>query len=191
MTRRLTAPAPMRSGAVTVRLIRVSDAKPLQALLRENRSWLRIWEATLPGMVLDEPGSYPLSGMIRSLRKQVRSGVGLPYVVEVDGQVVGQVSLSDIAWGAIRSAQIGYWISEHMAGRGIVPQAVKLIMHDAFTRVGLHRIEICMRPENAASRRVVEKLGMRYEGRRHRYIHIDGDWRDHDCYALTAEEWQR
>lgn len=189
MTPRLTAPAPMRSGPVTVRLIRVSDAGRLQQLLRENRAWLETWEATLPGTQLEPPGSFPLKGAIRSLRRQVRRAVGLPYVVELDGRLVGQVSIADIAWGAIRSAQIGYWVAEDAAGRGVIPTAVRLIMDDAFSRIGLHRIEICMRPENDASRRVVEKLGMRYEGRRLRYIHIDGAWRDHDCYALTAEEW--
>ena len=57
-----------------------------------------------------------------------------------------------------------------------------------FQQMKLHRIEICIRPENAASLRVVQKLGFRYEGYRRRYIHIDGDWRDHYCFALLAEE---
>ena len=52
----------------------------------------------------------------------------------------------------------------------------------------MHRMEICIRPENAPSLRVVEKLGFRYEGLRRRYIHINGDWRDHFCFALVAEE---
>ncbi len=53
---------------------------------------------------------------------------------------------------------------------------------------GLHRIEINIRPENGPSIRVVEKVGFRYEGLRERYLHIDGDWRDHVSYALTVEE---
>mgnify|MGYP003410159271 FL=1 len=57
-----------------------------------------------------------------------------------------------------------------------------------FFTLGMHRLEINLRPENAASRRVVEKLGFRPEGLRERYLHIDGDWRDHLTYALTAEE---
>jgi len=52
----------------------------------------------------------------------------------------------------------------------------------------LHRVEICIRPENGPSLRVVEKLGFRYEGRRDRYIHIDGDWRDHYCFGLVRDE---
>jgi len=57
--------------------------------------------------------------------------------------------------------------------------------------MGLHRIEICIRPENKASRRVAEKLGFRHEGYRERYIHIAGEWRDHEVYALTREEVRR
>jgi ribosomal-protein-alanine N-acetyltransferase len=57
-----------------------------------------------------------------------------------------------------------------------------------FERVRLHRVEINIRPENVASKRVVEKLGFREEGVRTRYLHIDGDWRDHISYVLTAEE---
>jgi ribosomal-protein-alanine N-acetyltransferase len=53
---------------------------------------------------------------------------------------------------------------------------------------GLHRVEIAIRPENTASLRVVEKLGFRYEGLKERFIHINGDWRDHYIFALTFEE---
>ena len=81
---------------------------------------------------------------------------------------------------------MGYWIDESVAGRGIMPTAVALAVDHCFSIVGLHRIEINIRPENAASRRIPEKLGFRYEGLRERYLHIDGDWRDHLSYALVA-----
>ena len=75
-----------------------------------------------------------------------------------------------------------------MAGRGVMPTAVAMAFDHLVGTVGLHRVEVNIRPENAASRRVVEKLGFREEGLRPRYLHIDGDWRDHVVYALTAEE---
>ena len=74
------------------------------------------------------------------------------------------------------------------AGRGIIPTAVALATDHCFATVGLHRVEVNIRPENAASLRVVEKLGFRPEGLRPRYLHIDGDWRDHLSFALTADE---
>ena len=85
-------------------------------------------------------------------------------------------------------AQVGYWIDEKFAGRGIIPTALAMAVDHCFRVVGLHRLEASIRPENHASRRVVEKLGFREEGLRRRQLHIDGAWRDHLCYALTVEE---
>lgn len=104
--------------------------------------------------------------------------------------MVGRVTVGGIRWGAERGGSIGYWISPDYAGRGIVPRAVRLIAEYAFAQ-GLHRLEIAVRPENAASLRVVEKLGFREEGARSRYLFIDGDWRDHRVFALTVDEPRR
>ena len=122
------------------------------------------------------------------MRNQMNTGSGLPFVMTFDGEVVGQLSVSEISGGALRSAQIGYWISRHVAGRGVTPVCVALAVDYLFSRLRLHRVEICIRPENSASLRVVEKLQMRCEGHRQAYIHIAGAWRDHVCYAVTAEE---
>jgi len=89
---------------------------------------------------------------------------------------------------ALASATIGYWVAERFAGLGATPTAVALATDHCFFATGLHRMEICIRPENAASLRVVQKLGFRYEGLRRRFIHINGDWRDHFCFALVVEE---
>lgn len=188
MSTRIVAPLPLQAGRVSLRVLRVSDAGRLQQLLRDNRSWLQRWEATHPGGQSAEPGSVPLRSSIRALRRGMREGRGVPFGVCYDDELVGQLSISDIARGAVQSAQIGYWISETHAGRGIIPTAVALAIDCAFMQLGLHRIEICLRPENDASRRVVEKLELRYEGRRLRYIYIDGAWRDHDCYAVVRGE---
>lgn len=178
----------MSAGRVGVRFIQRRDARPLERLLRDNRDWLERWEATHPSGIKQIPGYFSLSPAISSLRSQLRIGTGVPFVMLWDDEVVGQLSVSEIGWGALRSAQIGYWIAHSHAGRGITPTAVALVMDYLFGDLGLHRVEICIRPENDASRRVIEKLGLRYEGRRERYIHIDGDWRDHDCFAITREE---
>ncbi|WP_369808016.1 GNAT family N-acetyltransferase [Leucobacter chinensis] len=178
----------LTKGDVEVRVIRRSDAEPLRRMLAENRAWLSPWEASIPGATFETPGEAPLGPVIRYLRKRMRQGHGVPCVVLFRGEVVGQLSIADIAWGAVRSGQIGYWISREYAGRGITPTAVQLLIDHALFSLDLHRIEICLRPENVASRRVVDKLGLRYEGLRERYIYIDGGWRDHDCFAVTREE---
>jgi len=174
----------LSEGKVTIRPIRLRDARALERELAENRGWLRKWEATNP----HGPLSFDVRASIRSLQQNARAGLGLPFVIEYDGQVAGQLNVSSIAYGSLSSATIGYWVSERFAGKGATPTAVALATDHCFFGIGLHRMEICIRPENDPSLRVVEKLGFRYEGLRRRYIHINGDWRDHFCFALTVEE---
>jgi ribosomal-protein-alanine N-acetyltransferase len=174
----------MREGRVSIRPIRLRDARQLERELLENRSWLRKWEATNPHGAM----SFDVRSSIRSLQANARAGLGLPFAVEYDGEFAGQLNVSSMTYGSLSSATIGYWVSERFAGLNVTPTAVALASDYCYFQVGLHRIEICIRPENAPSLRVVEKLGFRYEGLRRRYIHINGDWRDHFCFALVAEE---
>jgi ribosomal-protein-alanine N-acetyltransferase len=174
----------LRDGAVTIRPIRLRDAKALERELALNRSWLRQWEATNP----HGPVSFDTRASIRSLQSNARGGSGFPFAIEVDGQFAGQLNVSSVAYGSLSSASIGYWVAERFAGQNVTPTAVALATDHCFFTIGLHRMEICIRPENEPSLRVVEKLGFRYEGLRRRFIHINGDWRDHFCFALTVEE---
>lgn len=151
---------------------------------RRNQAWLSPWEATAPDAASVQ---FSFSGMVRRMRRDARAGRAMPFVVTYDGRMVGQLTVAHVTWGSLRSATLGYWIDQGYAGRGIIPTAAALGTDHCFA-VGLHRIEIAMRPENVASRRVAEKLGFRFEGVRPRYLHIDGDWRDHLVYALNAEE---
>ena len=174
----------LEADGVLLRLLRLRDRAEWQAVRARNVDWLRPWEATSP------TPSRPLgfAEYVTETRRQARRGEGLTFVIEVGGEIVGQLSVSSIVYGSARSASIGYWVSRHVAGRGIVPTAVALAVDYCFTVLGLHRVEINIRPENAASLRVVEKLGLRDEGVRRRYLHIDGDWRDHRTFAVLAEE---
>jgi ribosomal-protein-alanine N-acetyltransferase len=174
----------MSEGATTLRPIAVRDARALERELAGNRGWLRRWEATNP----DGYGPFDTRAGIRSLLEQSRDGHGAPFALEVDGEFAGQVNVSQMFFGSLSSCAIGYWIAERFAGRGVMPTAVALATDYCFLRLGLHRVEICIRPENVPSLRVVEKLGFRYEGLRRRYIHIDGGWRDHFAFAVTAED---
>lgn len=126
--------------------------------------------------------------MVATLRGEARAGRVLPFVVTFEEQLVGQLTIGGVQYGSLRGAHIGYWIDQAHAGRGIIPTAVALASDHAFGVLGLHRVEISMRPENERSRRVAEKLGYTYEGERHAYLHIDGAWRDHLVYVLLAGE---
>lgn len=171
-------------GRVTIRPLRLRDSRDLDVALASNRGWLRTWEATNPSGHV----STDVRGSIRALQANARAGLGLPFAMELDGRFVGQLNVSGITYGSLASASIGYWVVEDAAGHNVTPISVALAVDHCFRSVGVHRIEICIRPENAPSLRVVEKLGFRYEGLRRRYIHINGDWRDHFCFALVAEE---
>lgn len=172
------------SGDVSVRVVRLKDAKALQTLILENRSWLRPWEATNP----TGPNSFNIKAQVRALLSQLKKQQGLPLVIEHEGKVVGQLNVSNILHGSVSSAILGYWICPASAGKGITAKAVGLVTDYLFNQYGLHRVEINIRPENAASLRIVEKLGFRYEGLKKKYIHINGDWRDHYVFALTSDE---
>ena len=134
-----------------------------------------------------ESSAPSFAQMVSGLRRQAREGRAMPFVIDVDGRLRGQVTVSLISWGAYRSGSIGYWIEQEVAGQGHVPCAVALVVDHCFA-VGLNRLEVNIRPENAPSLAVVRKLGLREEGLRKRLLHIDGDWRDHLSFAITADE---
>jgi ribosomal-protein-alanine N-acetyltransferase len=178
-------PVRLREGDVLLRPLRVRDARRWRAVRNENADWLAPWEATHP----DENSLPPSFGqMVRAFSREARAGRLLPFAVEVDGRLVGQLTVSGIVWGSLRSAHIGYWVDRRLAGRGIIPTAVALATDHCLFTLGLHRIEVNVRPENVASLRVVTKLGFRPEGLRRRFLHIDGAWRDHATFALTTED---
>jgi ribosomal-protein-alanine N-acetyltransferase len=178
-------PATLVDGSLCLRPLRQRDSREWRSVRARNAEWLRPWEATSPEPALDAPPTY--SAMVRRLRAEARDGRTMPFVIEFGGALVGQLTVGGVSWGSLRSAHIGYWVDQRVAGRGIMPTAVAMATDHCFA-VGLHRMEINIRPENVASRRVVEKLGFRPEGLRPSYLHIDGDWRDHLSFALTVDE---
>lgn len=179
-------PVVLREGDVGLRPLRQADARAWLALRTRNAAWLERWEATAPEPPVGPPPTF--GAYVRALRRQARRGESLPFAVTWRGALVGQLTVSAISRGSACTASIGYWVSEDVAGRGIIPTAVALAVDHCFGPVGLHRVEIAIRPENAPSLRVVAKLGLREEGLRERYLHIQGDWRDHRTFAVTAEE---
>jgi ribosomal-protein-alanine N-acetyltransferase len=184
-------PVTLESGDLVLRPIRYRDKNDWTLVRSRNREWLTPWEATnpIPG------GQLPtFGGMVRSLNGQARQGTALPFIISermpgfAGPQLVGQLTVSSIVWGSAMMATLGYWVDSARAGRGIAPTAVAMVTDHCFQVLGLHRMEINIRPENGPSLRVVEKLGFRDEGLRPRYLHINGRWADHRSFALTAEE---
>ncbi len=171
---------------MVVRSLRSVDARTWQEVRARNQSWLQPWDATMPPGGKRVPTSY--ARVVRTMLRQAKEGLCLPFVIEIDGQFRGQVTVSNVARGSALWASIGYWIDAEVAGRGVTPRAVAMVMDHCFGPVGLHRLEICVRPENTNSLRVVEKLGLDQVGFAPRFLHIDGEWRDHRVFAVTTEE---
>lgn len=178
-------PPVLASGPLALRTLARHEEHAWRDLRQSNRAWLEPWEASAPPGRTEAPVTF--RGLLRRERRQWREESAYPFVIAHEGQLVGRVSVAGIRWGAEHGASVGYWIAKSHAGQGIVPRAVALATEFAFSR-GLHRIEIAVRPENAASLRVVDKLGFRDEGMRPSYLYIDRGWRDHRIYALTQDE---
>jgi ribosomal-protein-alanine N-acetyltransferase len=177
---------PTPSGLLVLRELRRWDAAAWREVRGRNAAWLGPWEATVPPESDEQVPTFPQ--MVARFRAEARAGRTLAWAMTLDGALVGQVTAGGITLGSLRAATIGYWIDQRVAGRGLTPLAVAMACDHCLRVLRLHRIEIVVRPENQASLRVVHKLGFRYEGRRPAYLHIDGAWRDHEAFALHAEE---
>ena len=173
-------------GRLVVRALGRGDGPAWHEARQRSAAWLHPWDATVPPGGDLRPTTFP--ALVRRLHRAARDGTTYPFALEVDGRFAGQVTVNNIVRGSAQFASVGYWIAQDLAGRGAMPRAVALVIDHCFTVAGLHRIEICIRPENSNSLRVVEKLGIAEVGYAPRFLHIDGAWRDHRIYAITVEE---
>lgn len=179
-------PVRLAHEELVLRPLRTRDADAWREVRGRNADWLKLWDATVPETAHQHATTFPQ--LVRRLRKMARQGTAMPFAIEVAGVFAGQLTVNNIVRGSAQYASVGYWIDQDFAGRGLMPRAVALAMDHCFFTVGLHRIEVAIRPENTNSLRVVEKLGLREIGYAPAYLHINGAWRDHRLFAVTVEE---
>jgi ribosomal-protein-alanine N-acetyltransferase len=179
-------PAVLSHGRLRLRPLTVADRRVWRRVRQRNAGWLSRWDATTPPGADSRPRTF--SAMVWAMHREARAGRQLPFAVEYDGEFVGQITVNNIVRGSAQFASIGYWIDQDHAGKGIMTRAVAMAIDHCFFVLKLHRIEVAIRPENTASLRIVEKLDIREYGYAARYLHIDGDWRDHRLFAITREE---
>ncbi|OBG17472.1 GCN5 family acetyltransferase [Mycolicibacterium celeriflavum] len=181
-------PLRVAAGVVRLRPVRLRDGAQWSRMRLAERAHLERWE---PATGVDWATRHAITSwpaVCSGLRSEARRGRMLPYTIELDGQFAGQLTIGNVTHGALRSAWIGYWVAKAVNGGGVATAALALGVDHCFGPVRLHRVEATVRPENAASRAVLAKVGFREEGLLRRYLEVDGAWRDHLLVAVTIEE---
>jgi [ribosomal protein S5]-alanine N-acetyltransferase len=173
-------PAEPRPGArVRLRVLAREDRQEFLRLARESHRLHRPW--TYPPERADQFDE--LYG--RSRRDDF---VCLLACLAGTGEITGVFTVSQIVRGAFQSAYLGYYAHERHAGQGLMREALEQVLDHAFGPLGLHRIEANIQPGNAPSIALARGAGFRLEGFSPRYLLIGGQWRDHERYAITADE---
>ncbi|PJM73387.1 RimJ/RimL family protein N-acetyltransferase [Bifidobacterium primatium] len=179
--------APEGFEPLRLRPMQQEDWDEWSEVRKRNDEWLRPWDSGDP---LHGPG-ISFNEWVSRQRKAEQEGQGVILLMIWHGEIVGQISLGAISYGSMRVGTIGYWVDRLHAGHGLAPLALAMLADWALLDVTgplLHRVEVGILPENARSRRVVEKLGMTYEGVRRNYMYVDGAWRDHEMYTLLSTD---
>lgn len=177
----------LRAGDIYLRLVEPGDAEAMLDLIERNRAFFKPFEPRRP------PEQWTLPVQLELLKATAdRSSRGEEYgfgifLTEGDA-LIGRVNLTNIVRKAFLNAYIGYYLDQAQNGRGYMTTAVSAAVDFAFGPGRLHRVQAAVMPENTASVRVVEKAGFRLEGLAKNYLRIDGTWRDHNMYAVTAED---
>ncbi|MER6194181.1 GNAT family protein [Streptomyces cyaneofuscatus] len=183
-----TAPYLAEGPRTALRRFTEADAAEFTARARESRAHHRPW--LFPP---ERTGTYAAYADTLA-RDPAREGFlvcergesGADGEGDPDGAIAGFININNIVLGGFRSGTLGYGAFAHAAGRGLMGEALGLVMDLAFGPLGLHRLEANIQPGNAASIALVRRAGFRLEGFSPDFLHIDGAWRDHERWAITA-----
>ena len=166
---------------VAIREALASDTDEFVALMRTSRSFHAPWSF---------PPRDPVT-FDALLRRARRDDFSVLLVTRrSDRRIVGFFSLSQIFRGSFQNAHLGYAVGAPFAGRGYMAEGLELVLRHAFGWLGLHRVEANIQPGNGASIALVRRSGFRNEGFSPRYLKIDGQWRDHERWAILAEDFE-
>ncbi|NED13532.1 GNAT family protein [Streptomyces sp. SID9124] len=164
----------------------LADAASRAAALTRSRAYMKPWEPERPEFFYTEQGQRE---RVAGLLADREAGRVMPWVLaDAEDRVVGGFDLNAIVLGPLRSATLGYWVDVEQAGRGLATAAVRRICEVARDELRLHRIEAGTMLDNAASQRVLAKCGFEQFGMAPRYLHINGEWRDHRLFQRILHD---
>jgi ribosomal-protein-alanine N-acetyltransferase len=166
-----------------------ADWTAWSAVRAASRQFLTPWEPSWPADALSRV-SY--RRRLARYASDWRDDEGYSFFMfrAADDALLGGIGLSNVRRGVAEAASLGYWIGEPFARQGFMSEALGLILHFAFERLRIHRLEAACLPTNTPSRRLLGKLGFQEEGYARKYLCIDGRWQDHVLFALLHEDWK-
>lgn len=161
------------------------------------RNWAELRSASADFLVPWEPAWAPTHLSRKSFTNRVywaQRSIGTDNALPLflfrrnDDVLLGAITLDNIRRGPAQAGTLGYWIGETFARQGFMREAIEAVVHHAFHRMELSRVEAACLPENIASRGVLEKSGFKYEGVAQSYLQINGRWRTHVLYAALRND---
>ncbi len=167
---------------IVIRQPRADDADEFIALMRRSR--------TLHRPFVKPPLTHDAFDAYLDRLKDGRHTLFFACLRD-SGQIVGVVNLNEIVRGSFQSAYLGYYIGRGFEQRGFMSSALSQTLDYAFGSLKLHRVEANICPENEPSIALVRKLGFRLEGLSPKYLKVGGRWRDHERWAMLADDWRR
>lgn len=164
-----------------------SDFRAWSALRQQSHGFLSPWE---PSWAKDHLTRKAFTNRVYWAQRSVSGGTAMPLFLirREDDRLLGAITLDNIRRGPSQSGTLGYWTGQGYARNGYMREAILAVVHHAFARLDLSRIEAACLPENAASRGVLEKCSFKYEGVAQSYLQIDGRWRTHVLYAALRSD---
>ncbi len=159
-----------------------ADFTPWSGLRRDSREFLAPWE---PTWAEDHLSRRAFTNRVYWASRSIAAGTAVPLFLtrRSDDALVGAITLDNIRRGPAQAGTLGYWIGAPFAREGYMSESIEAIVHHAFEKMGLSRIEAACLPENVASRGLLERSGFKYEGVAQSYLQINGRWRTHVLYA--------
>ncbi len=172
----------VETDRLTLRPPQHTDFRAWSELREASAPFLQPWE---PTWAADHLTRKSFTNRVYWAQRSIRSETALPFFVfhRDEDRLLGAITLDNIRRGPAQSATLGYWIGERFARRGYMRETIEGVVHHAFHRLDLSRVEAACLPENAASRGVLERSGFKYEGVAQSYLQIAGRWRNHVLYA--------